>query len=69
MRTSWQTETGHLECRWSEVGHVPYQPYWMQGASDQCLGENVASSVPVFTRLSPFGGRFWYVLDSSSNSN
>ena len=30
MRSSWQTETGHLACRWSEVGQrVEYNSPWM----------------------------------------
>ena len=34
MSSSWQTETGHLVCRWSEVGKpLQYNPKWMQEAS------------------------------------
>jgi len=65
MKMSWQTETGRLVCRWrSEVGqYVQYDPHWMQDASRSIHRENVLQSVPVFTRLSPFGGREWYALN------
>ncbi len=35
MKSSWQMDTGHLVCRWYEVGqHVRYNPPWMQEASN-----------------------------------
>ena len=59
---SWQTETGHLTCRWSEVEQpVEYNPPWMQDASDVQGG--YLSPVPDFARHSPFGGgASWFQL-------
>jgi hypothetical protein len=63
MKMSWQTETDRLVCRWSEVGErVQYNPRWIQDASRNVLRKNVSPSALVFTRLSPFGGR-WYAPD------
>jgi len=54
MRSSWQTETGHLACRWSEVGrHVQYNPRWMQEPSD--IQGSYLQPVPDFASHSPFG--------------
>jgi len=52
---SWETATGHLACRWSEVGQrVPYNPRWMQETSDSQSG--YLPPVPDFASHSPFGG-------------
>jgi hypothetical protein len=54
MRT-WQTETGHLACRWSEARqHAQYTLYWMQEALDIHCG--YLPPVPDFASHSPFGG-------------
>ena len=35
MRSSWQTETGHVVCRWSKARQrVQYHPQWMQDTSN-----------------------------------
>jgi hypothetical protein len=54
MRT-WQTEMGHLACRWSEAGqHVQYDLRWMQETSD--IQSGFLPPVPDFPSHSPFGG-------------
>jgi hypothetical protein len=58
MSSSWQTETGHLVCRWSEVGkRFQYDPKWMQDTSD--IQSSYLPPLPNFTRHSPFGGASW----------
>jgi hypothetical protein len=59
MRSSWQTETGHLVCRWSEAGQrAPYNPLWMQEASN--VQGSYLPPVPDFASHSPFGGATWF---------
>ncbi len=57
MRLSWQTETGHLACRWSDVGRrVQYNPPWMREPSES----GYVPPVPDFASHSPFGGADWF---------
>jgi hypothetical protein len=64
MKTSWQTETDHLICRWSEVGErIQYNPPWIQDASRDVHRRKVSLSLPDFTRISSFGGSEWYAPD------
>lgn len=59
MQSSWQNETGHLVCRWSEAGQrLPYNPRWMQDASD--VHGSYLPPVPDFASHSPFGGPSWF---------
>ena len=59
MRSSWQTETGHLACRWSEIlERVQYDPRWMQESSDMQSGYLLP--IPDFASHSPFGGAYWF---------
>jgi hypothetical protein len=59
MRSSWQTETGYLACRWSEVGQrLQYNPRWMQETSD--IQSGYLMPVPDFASHSPFGGGSWF---------
>jgi hypothetical protein len=55
--SSWQTETGHLACHWSEIPRIPYHPRWMQEASKTC---SLLPSIPDFASRSPFGGVRWF---------
>jgi hypothetical protein len=56
MKMAWETETGHLACRWSGAGeHVPYDPPWIQDAS-RSAQRKTTSPLPDFAMLSPFGG-------------
>ena len=68
MKSSWQMETGHLVCRWSEIGQrVQYNPPWMQEASG--MQGSYLPPIPDFASHSPFGGATWfqrYPLDRSS---
>jgi len=59
MRSSWQTETGYLACRWSEMEQrVQYNPWWMQETSDVQSGYLLP--LPDFASHSPFGGASWF---------
>ena len=59
MKSSWQQETGHLACRWSEVGQrVLYNPRWIQETSDVRSG--YLPPAPNFASHSPFGGAYWF---------
>jgi hypothetical protein len=59
MKSSWKNETGHLVCRWSEVGqHVPYHPRWMQEESD--IRGSYVPPIPDFASHSPFWGPSWF---------
>jgi hypothetical protein len=59
MVSTWQTETGHLVCRWSDVGRrVQYNPSWMQEVSD--IHSGYLPPLPDITSSSPFGGATWF---------
>ena len=59
MKSSWQSDTGHLGCVWSELGQrTEYNPCWMQEASDAQGG--YLPPVPDFASHSPFGGASWF---------
>jgi len=59
MRVSWQAQTGHLTCRWAEVGQrVQYNPSWMQETSD--IQSGYLPPIPDFSSHSPFGGVSWF---------
>jgi hypothetical protein len=63
VKMSWQGSTERLECRWSEVANRPqYDLSWIQDDSTDVHTKNVSPSIPDFTRLSPFGGK-WYAPD------
>jgi hypothetical protein len=59
MTSSWQTETGHLVCRWSDLQALAqYKLTWTQDTTkvqSSCL----PSLLPDFRKRSPFG-TFWY---------
>lgn len=64
MRSSWQTETGHLACRWFEAGQrVPYNPRWIEETSD--IQSGYLPPIPDFASHSPFGGAFWFQLHTA----
>jgi hypothetical protein len=59
MKTSWQSDTGHLACHWSEVDlRDKYDPYWMQETSEVQSG--YLPPLPDFASHSPFGGVAWF---------
>jgi hypothetical protein len=58
MKSSWQTETGYLACRWSEAGQfVQYDPRLIQ---TEHLQGSYLPPVPDFASHSPFGGASWF---------
>src|SRR5262249_29367248 len=64
IKMSWQTETDHLVCRWSEAGRrVQYHPRWLEDAAINLPREQVTPAFLDFTRLNPFGGRRWFAPD------
>lgn len=68
MRLSWQAETGHFICHWSEVGqHVEYDPRWMREASDAQGG--YLPPAPDFASHSPFGGASWFEPHPTHNDS
>ena len=62
---AWQTETGHLACRWSEVRQqVQYNPGWMEETSD--IQSGYLPPLPDFASHSPFGGATsWFQLQTT----
>ena len=61
MRSSWQWETGHVACRWSELGQrVQYTPGWVP--EDAHMQGAYLPPVPDFASHSPFGGVSWFQL-------
>lgn len=61
MKISWQTETGHLECRWPEVGPTaPNDLPWLHEAPKHLACQKYPPAARAFTLLSPFGGKQWY---------
>jgi hypothetical protein len=63
MKSSWQSQTGNLACRWSDVAaqRVQYNPPWMQETSD--APSSYLPPLPDFASHSPFGGgEPWFQL-------
>ena len=59
MIRTWQIESGHLSCYWSETPqNVTYRPRWMEEASNVPSGH--LPPVPDFASHSPFCGAFWF---------
>ena len=63
----WQTESGHLVCRWSEVGRRIYSLGWMQETSQVPSGH--LTPIQDFASHSPFGGPFWFQIDSPERNS
>jgi len=60
MTSSWQTETGHLACRWSEFGQrLQYNAPWMQQTS--LIQSGYLPPLPDFASHSPFAGATWFL--------
>lgn len=67
MLSSWQTETGHLGCRWSfSRDQVQVRPLWM-GEGSEMQGAHLPP-VPDFASHSPFGGPSWFGLPAYDES-
>ncbi len=59
MRTFWQTDMGHLACRWSELDqNLAYNPQWMQEARH--IQSGYLPPLPDFASHSAFGGADWF---------
>jgi hypothetical protein len=60
MKTSWQTETGSLECRWSETGQsLRLADPWIQNDSG-VMDASCTPSIPDFASHSPLGSGEWF---------
>ena len=59
MKTSWQTDTGHLECRWSDPGELRRNDSWMHDISE-ASDRSAVPSIPDFARHSPLGSGEWF---------
>jgi hypothetical protein len=67
MTSSWQSETGHLALRWTEVGQShQFRPAWMLGSSETQGGH--IPSLPDFANRSPFGGVSWFQPDPTGRN-
>jgi hypothetical protein len=58
MKTSWQTETGHLECRWFEGGQSVRQTDLED--SPENTDRSFLPSIPNFACHSPLGSGEWF---------
>jgi hypothetical protein len=59
MQSLWQSETGQLMCRWSEIGpRDSYSPPWMKEALAAPSG--YLAPLTDFASRSPFGGVAWF---------
>lgn len=66
MTSAWQTETGHLACRWSETGQrAQYNPRWIQETSESAY----VPPVPDFASHSPFAGASWFRAYTASRDS
>jgi len=66
MTSTWQLETGHLNCHWSEFGQRDrYNPPWMQESSEPQTG--YLAPLLDFASRSPFGGVFCFQPDPTED--
>ena len=64
VKASWGPEGDRLVCRWFEAReHSQHNPRWIHDASRNIHAKNLSSSVPDYSRFSPFGGAKWYIPD------
>lgn len=61
MKTSWQTETGGLLCRWSEVGEgMRSSAAWAEEAA-RSEDVKLSRALPDFAQHSLLGSGEWFV--------
>lgn len=66
-KSSWQSDTRILQCRWSDFGQqVQYESAWVQESSDM-QGSHLAP-LPDFASHSPFGGPCWFELHCAEHN-
>jgi uncharacterized protein YodC (DUF2158 family) len=58
MKTSWQSETGRLECRWFEGGHSVRQTDLEDSPENK--DRSFSPSIPDFACHSPLGSGEWF---------
>jgi hypothetical protein len=69
MTMTWQAETDHLICRWSEIGvRTPYNPPWLRTPSTYAHVDCAQFKLLDFRRLSPLGGLNWPPPDYAKSS-
>lgn len=63
MKTSWQGETGTLECRWNDlwpaIGQRPDEKQ-LKTLEDSAMQGSYLPPLPDFASHSPFGGATWF---------
>jgi len=66
MRSSWQTETGHLACQWSDIGQrLPYRAPWLEDAPES----DYVPPVTDFASHSPFAAASWFRPHTASRES
>jgi hypothetical protein len=60
MNTSWQTETGHLRCRWFESSQSLQRTAPLFEEASESRDRSVSPGIPDFARHSPFGSGEWF---------
>lgn len=59
MKSLWQTDTGHLACRWSDLTDpAAYHPRWFEDTSG--AHGSYLPPPPDFASRSPFAGQSWF---------
>jgi hypothetical protein len=68
MKSSWQTETGHLTCRWAACNKDrPSTPTWMEVVSN--VKGSYLPPLPDFPSHGPMGGASWFELHCKSRES
>jgi hypothetical protein len=68
MKSSWQTDTGILACRWFDLGqHAQYESAWMRESSE--IQGSYLPPLPDFASHSPFGGASWFDLHCADHNS
>jgi len=62
MKTSWQTATGQLACRWTLFPHQPDRDAASTESTD--VYSSYLPPPPDFASHSPFGGPTWFLPPS-----
>jgi len=66
MRSSWQMETGHLACQWSEMGQrLRYNAHWFEDAPES----DYVPPVTDFASHSPFAAASWFRPHTTSRES
>jgi len=68
MTSSWQTESGHLTCCWSDVRPSGrYDSLWIHDHAN--IPSGYLRPLPDFANHSPFGGVSWFQPNPADRDN